>query len=337
MPIAATDMTMRNAQMLREHPFRLAPMAGVTDPVYRSIFYAHGCPLAYTEMVSVAGLAFDSERTWELVDPAPEEPVVAVQLFGSKPEQFAPAARQICERLGDRLALLDINMACPVPKVFKKGEGAALMGDPDRARSIVEQTLEGAQGRVPVTVKMRTGLRADAVIACDFARMLERAGVNGIAVHGRTAAQLYHGEADWGVISQVAASVSVPVMGSGDVTSPQAAVDRLATSGCAGILVARGSYGNPWFFEDAERLLKGESKPPAHTMAQRLAAIRDHVERYEHAGGHMARLRPVVGWYVKGLPSAGTWRNQAMSCSSARDYLALVDDMERACHEHGLL
>ena len=322
---------------LAAHPFMLAPMAGVTDTTYRSIAREHGCPLAYTEMVSVAGLAFDSERTRELVEPADDEDEVAVQLFGAKPEQFEPAAAQVCERLGERLALIDINMACPVPKVFKKDEGCALMGTPDAAAAIVEATVRGAAGRVPVTVKIRAGIRSDEVVAPEFARRMAASGACGVAVHGRSAGQLYRGHADWRVIDEVARSVEVPVIGSGDVFEPVDAVALLQTTACSGVFVARGSYGNPWFWARAEELLRTGTLPPEPTIQMRLDALRLHVRRFAEHGCHMARLRPMVGWYVKGLPAASVWRARSMACEGLADYEALIDEMEAACREHGML
>lgn len=322
---------------LDAHPFMLAPMAGVTDATYRSIAREHGCPLAYTEMVSVAGLAFDSERTWELAEPAPDEPEVAVQLFGSKPEQFEAGAAQVVERLGARLALIDINMACPVPKVFKKGEGCALMGTPEVAAACLEATVRGAAGRVPVTVKIRAGIRSEEVIAPEFARRMEASGACGVAVHGRSAGQLYRGHADWRVIAEVAEALAVPVIGSGDVFEPVDAVAMLSTTGARGVFVARGSYGNPWFFARAEALLRTGTLPPEPTVTQRLDALRLHVRRFAERGAHMARLRPMVGWYVKGPPAASTWRARSMECCDEADYLRLIDDMEAACREHGMV
>ncbi len=372
------------ADRLAAHPFMLAPMAGVTDPTYRELAVEHGCPLCYSEMVSVAGIAHASDKTWELVDPAPGERQFAVQLFGSRPEQFAPAAAAVVERLGERLALLDINMACPVPKVFKKGEGSALMDDPERAVSIVVETLRGAAGAVPVTCKIRAGIYQSEELAPDFARRLEEAGASGVAVHGRAAKQFYTGKADWSVIKRVVEAVEIPVVGSGDVYEPsdcasgvavhgRAAkqfytgkadwsvikrvveaveipvvgsgdvyepsdcVRMLAETGCSGVFVARGSYGNPWIFERAYSLWRTGVELPSPSVAERLATLRDHIERFSARGCHMARLRPVTCWYIKGLPAAATWRDRAMQCRSADDFLALVDAMETACREHGML
>ena len=325
------------AARLAAHPFMLAPMAGVTDPTYREICVEHGAPLCYSEMVSVAGIAHGSEKTWELVDPAPGERQIAVQLFGSRPEQFAPAAEAVVERLGERLALIDINMACPVPKVFKKGEGSALMDDPDRACAIVAETLRGAAGAAPVTCKIRAGIYQSEELAPEFARRLEDAGADGVAVHGRAAKQFYTGKADWGVIRRVVEAVGIPVVGSGDVYTPEDCLRMPEETGCAGVFVARGSYGNPWIFERAYALRETGELPPAPSVATRLATLRDHIERFSARGCHMARLRPVTCWYIKGLPSAAVWRDRAMACRGAGDFLALVDAMEQACREHGIV
>ena len=322
---------------LAAHPVMLAPMAGVTDAVYRTIAREHGCALAYSEMISVAGLAYDSERTWDLAMPAPAEDEIAVQLFGSRPEQFAPAARAVVERLGERLALIDINMACPVPKVFKKGEGCAMMADPDRARRCLAGALEGADGSVPVTVKIRSGIRESEELAPAFAAAMAAEGASAIAVHGRSAGQLYRGKADWGVVARVVEAVGVPVIGSGDVFEAEDCKSMIDATGCSGVFVARGSYGNPWIFARAEAMIAGLEPPSPPTVGQRLEALRHHVELYRECRRHMARLRPVVGWYIKGLPSAAVWRSRSMGCTGYGDYVALIDDMEAACREHGLI
>ena len=176
------------------NPFLMAPMAGVSDAAYRLMARSGGAALAYTEMVSVAGLHYGSDKTWELVVPVSPEPDIAVQLFGSRPEQFREAAASVSDRLGDRLALIDVNMACPVPKVTRKGEGSALLDDPDGAARIVRACLEGLSdtGReAPVTVKIRSARRTgDPEVAPEFARAMEQAGASAVAVHGRTASQL---------------------------------------------------------------------------------------------------------------------------------------------------
>ena len=193
-----------------EQPFLMAPMAGVTDPAYRIMCRRRGANLAYSEMVSVAGLAYASNKTWRLVLPADEEQQICVQLFGSKPDQFASAVTAVEERVGDRLSLIDINMACPARKVVTKGEGSALMRTPDLAEKIVQAAVSAAH--VPVTVKIRKGFYAEDCNAATFAQMLEGAGAAAVAVHGRCATQLYTGQADWSVVDEVADAVEIPVV-----------------------------------------------------------------------------------------------------------------------------
>ena len=312
----------------RVKPFLMAPMAGVSDAAYRTMARAGGAGLAYTEMVSCAGLHYGGEKTWELVVPADTESDIAVQLFGSKPELFREAAAAVYERLGDRLALIDINMACPVPKVTKKGEGSALLDSPELAASLVRSCIEGVDGRVPVTVKIRRGRRMGEEVAPDFTRAMEAAGASAIAVHGRFANQLYHGEADWGCVGRVAKAVGVPVIGSGDVSSSQAAVRMLAETGASAVMIARGSYGNPWVFRDAMALRLGE-RPAIHGPREKIAAFRCHVRLLAATGANLKRARSLAGWYLRGMPEAARLRGMAVTCLTLEDYLSVADEAER--------
>lgn len=305
--------------------YLMAPMAGVTDAAYRLMARRAGAGLAYTEMVSVAGIHYGGEtggqKTWGLVLPHDPEPDIAVQLFGSKPEQFREAASRVQERLKGRLALIDINMACPVPKVTRKGEGSALLDDPALAAEIVRACVEEAD--VPVTCKIRRSRQPGPEQAPDFARAMEQAGASAIAVHGRTASQLYRGQADWDAVRHVVEAVDVPVIGSGDVLDAHAASAMRAATGVAAVMVARGSYGNPWIFSAARAL--DEGREPAHVgPAERLAAFECHVRLLAATGAHLARARSLAGWYFKGMPYAAEWRNRAMACVTLADYLKLV-------------
>lgn len=310
------------------NPFLMAPMAGVSDAAYRTMARAGGAGLAYSEMVSCAGLHYGGEKTWELVDPAETEPDIAVQLFGSKPELFREAAASVSERLGERLALIDVNMACPVPKVTKKGEGSALLDSPRLAAELVRACIDGVDSRVPVTVKIRRGRRMGEEVAPEFARAMEDAGASAIAVHGRFANQLYHGESDWGCVSRVAQAVSVPVIGSGDVSSAQAATRMLLETGTSAVMIARGSYGNPWIFGDARDVLAGRP-PAAHDSREKIAAFRCHVRLLEATGANLKRARSLAGWYLRGMPEAARLRGMAVTCQTLDDYLAVADGAER--------
>jgi tRNA-dihydrouridine synthase B len=315
-------------ERLSANPFLMAPMAGVTNAAYRIMARAGGAALAYTEMVSCAGLHYGGEKTWGLVVPSDLEPDIAVQLFGHDPEQFREASAQVAERLGERLVLIDVNMACPVPKVTRKGEGSALLDDPALAGEIVRACIEGAGGRVPVTVKIRRGRRLGEEVAPEFSRAMEQAGVAAVAVHGRFADQLYRGAADRGCVARVAEAVSVPVIGSGDVDGAEAAVGMLSETGAAGVMIARGSYGNPWVFSDARALLSGGT-PAGHPVQERISAFRCHVRLLAATGAHLRLARSLAGWYLRGLPEASRLRDEAMHGETLEDFLAVADEAER--------
>lgn len=313
-------------ELISEQPFILAPMAGVTDAAYRIMCRRRGARLAYSEMVSVAGLAYASEKTWELVLPADEEPQICVQLFGSKPDQFAAAVEAVEERVGERLSLIDINMACPARKVISKGEGSALMEQPGLAASIVSACVGAAH--VPVTVKMRKDFKSGRLLAPEFAARMEQAGAAAVAVHGRSAGQLYTGQADWSVIDAVADRVEVPVIGTGDVFCAADAARMLEETGASAVFVARGTYGNPWVFEDARGIVQSGAQAPEHDATERLGALREHLGLLHEHDAHMARARTFATWYLKGMPHAAGWRGQVVKCSTFEDFMALVDRIE---------
>ena len=311
-------------QRLRDAGVLMAPMAGVSDAAYRLMARAGGAPLAYTEMVSATGLHYGSEKTWELVVPHRLEPSIAVQLFGADPQHFAEAATRINDELGPKLALIDINMACPVPKVTKGGGGSALLDDPVLAARIVRACK--ASTSVPITIKIRRGRSMGDEVAPEFAKAMADAGAEAVAVHGRYASQMYRGDADWGVVARVVEAVDVPVIGTGDVRGAQEAVDMREQCDCAAVMVARGSYGNPWVFGNANDLMRG--KTPHHpTVEERIEAFGCHVRLLDATGAHMARGRSLAGWYLRGLPHAAQWRGEAVRCNGLEDYLALESRM----------
>ena len=308
-------------ERLSANPVLMAPMAGVSDGVYRTMARAGGAGLAYSEMVSVAGIHYGGEKTWELVEPLATEPDIAVQLFGSKPDQFKEAAAQISERLGDKLALIDINMACPVPKVVKKGEGSALLDTPEFAADLVKACL--SEVNVPVTVKIRRGRRQDEEVAPEFARAMEAAGASAVAIHGRFATQMYRGQAEWETVNRVCDAVSIPVIGSGDMLSAEAAAHALTETGVTAVMIARGTYGNPWIFKNTQALVEGQS-PLVPTLNQMLASFMMHVRLLDAAHIHIARARSLSTWYFRGIPSAAYWRGKSVRCVTAQDFIDLA-------------
>ena len=309
--------------ILSENPLVLAPMAGVTQAPFRAICKRLGAGLTYTEMVSAKGLHYnpDSDASRELLSMDPLEVPCAVQIFGSEPEMMATQACRLVELYGPDVALIDVNMGCPVSKVVGKGEGSALMRDVPRAAAIVSAVAEACT--VPVTVKFRTGWDAESINAVAFAQAMEAAGAAAVAIHGRTRQQFYKGAADWEVIAQVKQAVGVPVLGSGDVLTADAAVSMLESTGVDGVMIARGAQGNPWIFRETQALLRGERCLPP-TYFERVDMARDHAHALTVFAGNRAfvRMRKHVAWYIAEMPGASHVRARVNGC---RDYVELDD------------
>ena len=296
----------------------LGPMAGITEAPFRGICKRMGAALTYTEMISAKGLHYNPDaavsRALLAFDPA--EVPCGVQLFGSEPNIMAEQAARIVSEYGDDVALIDINMGCPVTKVVAKGEGSALMRTPALAAEIVSRVAAAVP--VPVTAKFRTGWSDAEVNAVDFARAMESAGAAALCVHGRTRQQFYRGQADWDVIAAVKAAVSVPVIGSGDVFSAADARALFDRTGVDAVMVARGAQGNPWIFREARALLDaGEELPPPSAL-ERIDMAREHARALVAFGGEHAvvRMRKHVGWYVTGMPNASHVRERVNHVSS---------------------
>lgn len=304
----------------------LGPMAGVTAAPFRAICKRMGAGLTFTEMLSARGLHYnpDAAVARELLTIAPEEAPCAVQIFGNEPELMAAQARRIANEQGERVALIDINMGCPVSKVVARGEGSALMRTPGLAAEIVERVVSAAG--IPVSVKFRKGWDAGNPNAVEFARRMEAAGAAAITVHGRTRGQFYEGAADWEVIAEVKRAVSIPVIGSGDVFSAADAKAMLERTGVDAVMVARGARGNPWIFRQARALIdRGQVLPPP-TAFERIDMAREHAAALVAFGGEHAfrRMRKQIGWYVYGLPGATHVRDRAYEVASSAELDALL-------------
>ena len=239
-----------HVQPILSPPFGIAPMAGMTDSAFRRLVKRHGaCGLVVSEMVSSEALVRGIGRSLEYLEFTEEERPVSIQIFGGDPAHMAAAAQIVESRGAD---IVDINMGCPVPKIAKHNAGCSLMREPEHAASIVAAMVKAV--KIPVTVKMRAGWNEHQVNAPELARMVEAAGASAVAVHGRTAAQAYHGLADWNLIARVAEAVQIPVYGCGDLVEPGEILDRLRGTPVAGVLVGRGILRNPWLFAQAADL-----------------------------------------------------------------------------------
>ena len=306
----------------------LAPMTGITEAPFRAICKRMGAGLTYTEMVGVKALHHNPEgrKSKELLTLSLEETPCAVQIFGCDAEMMAAQARRIVERHCGDVALIDINMGCPVPKVVARGEGSALMRTPALAAEIVSRVV--ADCEIPVTVKIRKGWDGSDANAVEFALAMEAAGASAVAVHGRTRDQFYKGTADWGVISAVKDSVSIPVIGSGDVFCARDAKALLERTGADAVMIARGARGNPWIFREARALIDfGEEISPPD-WAERMAVAREHASALAASRGERAfkRMRKHVCWYVAGLPRAAMVRERVNLVGSNGELDELLAD-----------
>jgi tRNA-dihydrouridine synthase B len=269
-------------------PMGVAPMAGMTDSAFRRLVKRQGgCGLVVSEMVSSEGLVRGIDRTLAYLDYTEEERPVAIQLFGGDPGAMAAAAAIVESRGAD---VVDINMGCPVPKIAKHHAGCSLMREPEQAAAIVAAMVKAV--KIPVTVKMRAGWNDALVNAPELARAVEAAGASAVAVHGRTAEQAYHGQADWELIGRVARAVSIPVLGCGDLLEPEQILERLRTTPVSGVLVGRGILRNPWLFAQAADLLAGRP-PRVITREARGRFLLDYIDLLEAEGPPVVVLAAV--------------------------------------------
>ncbi len=315
------------ADFLNNHRVILAPMAGVGDAPMRSLCIEQGAQLSFTEMVSAKGLQYESAKTRDLLKLAPNERYVGVQLFGHEPATMADQARIVEQLLGDSLAVIDINMGCPARKIVSKGDGSALMLEPALASKVIEAVSQAVDS--PVSVKFRRGFDEGEESAVEFAHMAEQSGAAAVCVHGRYSRQFYRGRAEWGVIARVKSAVDIPVIGNGDITCGQDALDMIAQTGCDAVMVGRASRGNPWIFAEVRAALEEAPSPSAPEPLQRIAMARRHAELLDSIGSHgMASMRKQAAWYFKGLKGAAEARRELNECSTLSQFNAVFDHLE---------
>ena len=284
----------------------LAPMAGVTDLPFRLLCKEQGAGLLCMEMVSAKAIYFNNKNTEELLTIDDREPPVSLQLFGSDPDIISEMAKKIENR---PFSILDINMGCPVPKVAGNGEGSALMKNPKLVEEIVSKTAKAI--KKPVTVKIRKGFDDEHINAVEIARIAESAGAAAVAVHGRTKEQYYSGKADWDIIRQVKEAVKIPVIGNGDVTSPEAARQLVEMTGCDGIMIGRGAQGNPWIFRQILHWMETGEEEPKPDLEEVKAMILRHAKmlvEYKGAYTGIREMRKHVAWYTAGYPNSAKLR-----------------------------
>ena len=310
--------------VVMDNPLVLAPMAGVTDLPFRLLCKEQGAGLICMEMVSAKAIYYKNKNTESLLEIDPREKPVSLQLFGSDPEIMAQMAHQIEERPFD---ILDINMGCPVPKVVNNGEGSALLKDPAQVRKIVTAVVKAIDK--PVTVKIRRGFDDDHVNAVEIAKIIEDCGAAAVAVHGRTREQYYSGKADWDIIRQVKEAVQIPVIGNGDVTSPETAIALMEQTGCDGVMIGRAVRGNPWLFSEILYYMETGHHKARPTIEEVKTMILKHARMQVEVKGEYTALREMrkhVAWYTAGFPHSARLRARTNEISTMEELVALLEN-----------
>ena len=309
-----------------QNPIVLAPMAGICNSAYRRIIKEMGCGLIYAEMVSDKAITYGSKKTIDMLYMTDMERPIAQQIFGSDKDSFVTAAKYIYDNMHPDI--IDINMGCPVPKVALRAQaGSALLKDPIKVFDIVSSVVKAVP--VPVTVKIRSGWDQNHINAVEIAKVVEQAGAKAIAVHGRTRSQGYSGKADWNIIKQVKESVSIPVIGNGDIKSCYDAKKMLEQTGCDAIMIGRGCLGNPWLIKECVNYLEQNIEPEQITKKEKLEMILEHLKRLENSKNEkvaVLEMRSHITWYLKGISNTNELKEQIFKINKIKELKKLIKD-----------
>ena len=305
----------------------LAPMAGITSTTYRRICKKMGAGLVVAEMVSDKALIYESKKTYDLLKMYEDERPISQQVFGGDSETMGRAAKIIEDYMHPDI--IDINMGCPVPKVAVRAQaGSALLKDPDKIYEIVKAVVEAVP--IPVTVKIRSGWDSNNINAVEVAKTIEKAGASAICVHPRTRSQGYSGKADWSVIKAVKDNVSIPVIGNGDVKTPEDVIKMISETGCDAVMIGRGILGNPWLIKNAINVLEGKPVEEVYPI-DRVNMCLKHLENLKDVKNEKTaclEIRNHIGWYFKGMKDANVIKNKVYQTSNIRDIISILNEFK---------
>lgn len=305
----------------------LAPMAGICNSAFRRICKEMGCGLIYAEMVSDKAITYNNQKTIDMLYMTEEERPIVQQIFGSDKESFVVAAKYIYENM--KPDIIDINMGCPVPKVAVRAQaGSALLKDPNKIYEIVKAVVEAVP--IPVTVKIRSGWDSNNINAVEVAKTVEKAGASAICVHPRTRSQGYSGKADWSVIKAVKDNVSIPVIGNGDVKTPEDVIKMISETGCDAVMIGRGILGNPWLIKNAINVLEGKPVEEVYPI-DRVNMCLKHLENLKDVKNEKTaclEIRNHIGWYFKGMKDANVIKNKVYQTSNIRDIISILNEFK---------
>ena len=313
---------MKIGSLTLENNTILAPLAGITDLPFRLLAKEAGCGMVCSEMISSHGLVYKSEKTFKMLDSTPEEKPLSIQLFGAKPDIMAEAAAIVESSGAD---VVDINFGCSVRKIIKTGSGAALMRTPDLAEDLLKAVRRSI--RIPLTIKIRSGWDTTGEQALRISRIAEDCGVDAVAVHPRTAGQLFGGRADWSIIAAVKSNVSIPVIGNGDIRSAADAVRMLDETGCDGVMIGRKAIGNPYIFSSVLARISGDTDAEDDIDRRFDLMLRYLKASVKYIGEeHACRMmRSRLGWFTKGMHKSSQFREAVKQLSSEKEGVELIN------------